>query len=92
MLRIIYVIEEYLRGCLGIIKTLLACIIRDDKNIPNINLYRGHRSLQDEFIRRVHIYNIFVEVGGALTLNLIYFSNKTKVWEKLLIITRDYDF
>ena len=55
--RTIEAIEEYLRGCLGVQKTPLAYVIRDDIAIP-ADPAGGYPSRQDELIARAPIQDI----------------------------------
>ena len=78
-------LEEYLRGCLGVDGTPLAYVIRDDPEVPPINLVDTFATHQDELIARAP----HRDAAGNFTATFL--SDRSKVWELLSNLTRDKD-
>ena len=83
--RTIEALEEYLRGCLGVDGTPLAYVIRDDPEVPPINLVDTFATHQDELIARAP----HRDAAGNFTATFL--SDRSKVWELLSNLTRDKD-
>ena len=71
--RTIEAIEEYLRGCLGVQKTPLAYVIRDDIAIPAVDPAGGYPSRQDELIARAPIQD------NANQFTAVYLDDRNRV-------------
>ena len=81
-------IEEWLRGYLGVSKTLLAYVFRSKELIPAVVPVGGYQSLQDKLIACAQI-----RVGNARNTAYTYgyLADCSKVWELISNFTRDQD-
>ena len=80
----IEMIEEWLRGCLGITKIPLAYVIREDEELPN-DPNEEYDSLADEMIARAPIKH---EDESYVPT---YLTDRQRVWELLNSLTREHD-
>lgn len=85
--RMIELIEEWLRGCLGVTHIPLAYVIRENEDVPlhTDDPEANYSSKQDELIARAPI----TDEHGAHTPN--YLTDRTRVWELLSELTRDQE-
>ena len=74
--RNIEIIEEWLRGYLGVSKIPLAYVVRSEELMPAVTPAGGYQSLQDELISRAQI-----RVGnvGNSTYTADYLADRSKV-------------
>ena len=89
--RTIESIEEWLRGCLGVTKIPLACVIRDTIDPPDAgdDPDANHASKQDELIARAPVRTVAAD--GTVTCNAVCSSDRTKAWEPMSELTRGKD-
>ena len=87
--RNIDIIEEWLRGCLGVSNIPLAYVFRSEELMPAATPAGGYQSLQDKLIARAPIR---VGNAGNAAYTADYLANRSKVWELISDITQDQDF
>ena len=82
--RNIEIIDEWLRGCLGVSKTLLVYVVRFKELMPAVAPAGGYQSLQDDLIARALI-RVGNSGNAAYTAN--HLADRSKVWELISDLT-----
>ena len=86
--RNIEIIDEWLRGCLGVSKIPLAYVVRYEELMPVATPAGGYQSLQEELIGHAPIR---VGNAGNVAYTADYLTDSSKVWELISDLTQDQD-